>query len=60
MHLLDQPMANDPKTIAGEAGAVSLGLLNEINKNEALSNVKEHIGLDEHTRVLLINTESRT
>ncbi|WP_160112584.1 diaminopropionate ammonia-lyase [Salicibibacter kimchii] len=59
MGLLARSMENDSQIMAGEAGAVSAGLLDEIMKNESLAALKEHIGLDEHARVLLINTESR-
>ncbi|QDI92353.1 diaminopropionate ammonia-lyase [Salicibibacter halophilus] len=60
MHLLGQSMENDPKIVAGEAGAVSLGLLNEISKNEAFAALKEYIGLNGDAQVLLVNTESKT
>ncbi len=60
MRILGNPAGSDPKVVSGESGAVGAGLISEIMRNPGLRELKEHLGLDEHSRVLLISTEGDT
>jgi diaminopropionate ammonia-lyase len=46
--------------ISGESGAVTLGALAFIMQYEGAAELRERLGLDETSRVLLINTEGNT
>ena len=60
MRVLGNPTGSDKKVISGESGAVTLGLVYELMTNEAYKNLKEAIGLNEESRVLLFSTEGDT
>lgn len=60
MRVLGNPAGADPRVISGESGAVGAGLIGEIMRNPDLAELKAHLGLDEHSRVLLISTEGDT
>ena len=60
MRVLGNPMSGDDKVISGESGAVTLGLVYELMTNPEYKNLKESIGLDENSRVLLFSTEGDT
>ena len=49
------PLHGDPYIIAGESGAVSLGALMFIMELERYKSIREALGLDENSRVLLVN-----
>lgn len=54
------PEKADPQIISGEAGAVTLGALTEICTNHKYSAVKEKLGLNLASKILLVNTEGDT
>ncbi|WP_288221375.1 diaminopropionate ammonia-lyase [uncultured Clostridium sp.] len=60
MRVLGNPMTGDDKVISGESGAVTLGLVYELMINPEYKDLKESIGLDENSRVLLFSTEGDT
>lgn len=60
MRLLGNPLADDAKVISGESGAVTAGLLPLIMTDSRLSGLKEALGLDSSSRVLLFSTEGDT
>ena len=60
MRLLGRPTGNDAKVIAGESGSVTAGILHEIMTNSKFNSVKEQLGLDGDSKILLINTEGDT
>lgn len=60
MRKLGYPAGKDEKIISGESGSVTIGTLHEIMTNNDLKNVKELLGLNKKSRVLLINTEGDT
>ncbi|TWH52047.1 diaminopropionate ammonia-lyase [Sporomusa sp. KB1] len=60
MRILANPLGNDPQVVSGESGAVGLGLLSMLAENKALNALKEKIGLDEHSKILIISTEGDT
>lgn len=60
MRILANPAQDDPKIVSGESGASAFGCVTEIMRRPALKQLKEELGLDEHSRVLFFNTEGAT
>ena len=60
MRLLGRAEGEDTPVISGESGAVGAGVLQAIMQEERLAHLREQLGLDEHSRVLLISTEGDT
>ena len=60
MRLLGRSVGEDPKVISGESGAVTAGLLHRLCTRPALADLREKMGLDETSVVLLISTEGDT
>lgn len=60
MRILASPLESDARVIAGESGAVGLGVLYEIMKNPDYIELRYKLALDENAYVLLINTEGAT
>ncbi len=58
MRILGSPLADDPKIISGESGAVTTGILEYIATMG--TDIKEKLGLGPDSRVLLISTEGDT
>ncbi|MCF0149405.1 MAG: diaminopropionate ammonia-lyase [Clostridium sp.] len=60
MRVLGNPLRKDNKVISGESGAVTLGLVYELMTNPEYKELKESIGLDKNSKVLLFSTEGDT
>lgn len=60
MRLLGRPLGEDPVVISGESGAVTMGVLHAIMTEEELAPLRDALGLNEDSRVLLISTEGNT
>ena len=60
MRVLANPLKGDEKVISGESGAVTMGLLFTILEDEGYKSIKESMGIDENSKILLINTEGNT
>ena len=60
MRMLGNPLAGDPQIISGESGAVTTGLLALLMTSPELAQTREQLGLDAHSRVLLVSTEGDT
>ena len=60
MRILGNPLPGDPPVVSGESGAVGAGLLSSVMEQEELSALREGLGLDGTSRVLLISTEGDT
>jgi diaminopropionate ammonia-lyase len=60
MRMLGNPLNGDPRVISGESGAVTMGLLAALMKNDYLEDARTALGLDQDSRVLLISTEGDT
>ncbi|MEG0768684.1 MAG: diaminopropionate ammonia-lyase [Ruthenibacterium sp.] len=60
MRMLGNPIKDDVQIISGESGAVPAGLLREIMRNQKLAELREKLGFDKDSRVLLISTEGDT
>ncbi|MFK7827013.1 MAG: diaminopropionate ammonia-lyase [Oligoflexales bacterium] len=57
MRVLNSPLQGDPRLLASEAGALSLGSLFKICNEELRKDIKDQVSLDENSRVLLVLTE---
>ena len=60
MRVLGAPMAGDPRVISGESGAVGAGLITTVMTDPAYADLREAIGLDETSSVLMFSTEGDT
>jgi diaminopropionate ammonia-lyase len=60
MRLLGNPLQDDPRIISGESGAVPSGLLTELLTNQELREVRDKLGLNKDSRILLFSTEGDT
>ena len=60
MCLLGKPPAGDARVVSGESGAVTAGVLDAIMTEAQLAPLREALGLNESSRVLLISTEGDT
>lgn len=60
MKLLHNPSGDDASIVSGESGAVGMGVLDEIMTNAEYEKLKNILGLDEKSNVLIISTEGNT
>ena len=60
MRMLGAPVKGDPQVISGESGAVGMGLIATLMTDPAYADLKQAIGLDEHSVVLMFSTEGDT
>jgi len=60
MRTLYHSSGDDPRIISGESGAASMAALLTIINDESLSVARDSLGLDENTRLLILNTEGDT
>jgi diaminopropionate ammonia-lyase len=60
MRILATPLAGDPLVISGESGAVTIGALVAILKENGTEPLREFLQIDEESQVLFINTEGNT
>jgi diaminopropionate ammonia-lyase len=58
MRILGNPLADDPRVVAGESGAVGTGLVDEIMKRRP--DIAAEIGLNTSSRVIMFSTEGDT
>ena len=60
MRILAAPRKGDTPIVSGESGAATLGCAANILLREGLSQLKQALHLDEHSRLLFISTEGDT
>ncbi len=60
MRRLGAPEGSDPRIISGESGAVGMGLLAALMEKEAYKDLREAIGLNRESKVLMFSTEGDT
>ncbi len=60
MRILGAPLKDDPRVISGESGAVSAGLLYTMLTNKNYEDLKDAIGLNKDSVVLMFSTEGDT
>ena len=60
MRMLSAPIKGDPQVVSGESGAAPFGVLACIMLMDEYKELREHLGLDENSKVLLFSTEGDT
>jgi len=60
MRMLAAPVKGDVPVTSGESGAVGMGLISTLMQDEAYKDLKEALGLDQNSRVLMFSTEGDT
>lgn len=60
MRILAAPIKGDTQVTSGESGAVGMGLIYTLMKNPEYEELKNAIGLDENSSVLMFSTEGDT
>ncbi|MEW8973285.1 MAG: diaminopropionate ammonia-lyase [Tissierellaceae bacterium] len=60
MRTLAAPINGDPQVVSGESGAVGAGVISLIMERDEYKDLREKLGLDENSVVLLISTEGDT
>lgn len=60
MRILGNPLKGDDRVVSGESGAVTSGVVYEIMTNPDYKELKESIGLNENSEVLVFSTEGDT
>ncbi|MEO1782202.1 diaminopropionate ammonia-lyase [Enterococcus diestrammenae] len=60
MRMLAAPLKGDPQVISGESGAVGMGLVATLMQDEAYRDLKNFLGLNEDSEVLMFSTEGDT
>lgn len=60
MRMLSAPIKGDPQVTSGESGAAPFGALAAMSTLDEYKDLKEAIGLDENSKVLLFSTEGDT
>lgn len=60
MRILGMPVRGDSVIISGESGAVTTGLLAYVMMDDSLKQLREDIGLNKDSRVLMFSTEGNT
>ncbi|NLQ12337.1 diaminopropionate ammonia-lyase [Olsenella sp. KGMB02461] len=60
MRMLAAPLAGDPAVTSGESGAVGMGVISTLMEDPAYAELRDALGLDGNSRVLLFSTEGDT
>ena len=60
MRILGAPEKGDPRVISGESGAVGAGLISTLMTDESYVELRDLIGLDKTSNVLMFSTEGDT
>ena len=60
MRVYATPLKQDPFIVSGESGAVTLGLLVSVMREKRMQPLRERMGLNDDSQVLLLNTEGNT
>lgn len=60
MRMLGAPVKGDPQVVSGESGAVGMGLISTLMQSDEYKKLREAIGLDENSQVLMFSTEGDT
>ena len=60
MRVLGNPLTGDDRIVSGESGAPPTGSLYNLMSDPDLAEIRDQLGLDENSRVLLFSTEGDT
>ena len=60
MRMLARPQGGDPAIVSGESGAIGTGLVSAIMEEESCRDLRDALGLNKNSVVLLFSTEGAT
>ena len=60
MRMLGAPVKGDPQVVSGESGAVGMGVVSAVMIDPQYAELRQKLGLNEQSRVLLFSTEGDT
>ena len=60
MRRLAAPVKGDPAVVSGESGAVGMGVITAIMTDPDYADLRNELGLDKNSQVLLFSTEGDT
>ena len=60
MRMLGVPVKGDPTVISGESGAVGMGLIAALMETDEYKDLRDILGLDRFSQVLMFSTEGNT
>ena len=60
MRMLAAPVKGDPAVVSGESGAVGMGVIATIMTDDSYKELREALGLDRNSQVLMFSTEGDT
>lgn len=60
MRMLGAPVKGDPQVVSGESGAVGMGLIAALMESDEYKELREAIGLDKNSKILMFSTEGDT
>ncbi|MCI8303265.1 MAG: diaminopropionate ammonia-lyase [Lawsonibacter sp.] len=60
MRMLAAPVKGDPAVVSGESGAVGMGVISTIMTGDSYKELREALGLDRNSQVLMFSTEGDT
>ena len=60
MRMLGVPVKGDPTVISGESGAVGMGLIAALMETDEYKELRDYLGLDRFSQVLMFSTEGNT
>lgn len=60
MRILGNPLRGDEQIVSGESGAVTTGLVHQLMQDAAYRELREQLGIDRNSVVLLFSTEGDT
>ena len=60
MRMLGVPLKGDPTVISGESGAVGMGVLAALMEGDDYKDLRDYLGLDRFSQVLMFSTEGNT
>jgi diaminopropionate ammonia-lyase len=60
MRILGNPIYSDKSIVSGESGAVTLGLIYSLLKNNKYNNIVDELNINQKSKFLLISTEGDT
>ena len=60
MRMLAAPLKGDPAVCSGESGAVGMGAIAAVMEDDTYKELREALGLDRSSQVLMFSTEGDT
>lgn len=60
MRMLGAPLKGDAQVVSGESGAVGMGLIATLMESDEYKELRDAIGLDENSKIVMFSTEGDT